>query len=332
MNIQTQVSLAPYTTFGIGGNAEFFVEVRSVEELKEAVLWAKEKGISVTVLGGGSNVLVSDRGVTGLVICNKIEGITYEDEMVHVGAGVVFDDLVLETVEKGLWGLENLSAIPGTVGAAPIQNIGAYGVEVSSVIESVHTSHLTDGSERVFSNKACAFGYRDSFFKTEEGRNYIVTGVTFHLKKEGDPHIEYKDLQNYFIDTPTQRQVRDAVIEIRSKKFPDWHKKGTGGSFFKNPIISKEQYEVLEKKYPELPGFPVGDRVKVPLGWILDKVLHIKGVTNERGTVGTYEGQALVIVNHGGATAEEVDAFAQKIAEDVFGITDIRIEREVRSI
>jgi len=332
MQIEEQVSLAPHTTFGIGGNAAFFVIVRSVEELQESVAWAREKEVSVTILGGGSNVLVSDDGVDGLVIKNEIGGITYDGNVVHVGGGVVFDSLVQETVEKGLWGLENLSAIPGTVGAAPIQNIGAYGVEVSSTIESVHTYNLDDGTEHVFSNEKCTFGYRDSFFKTEEGKKHVVTSVTFCPSSDGEPYIEYKDLQKYFNRTPMQQEVRSAVIDIRSKKFPDWHEKGTGGSFFKNPIVSKEQHRSLSEKYPDLPGFPQGDEMKIPLGWILDKVLHLKGVSNASGTVGTYEGQALVLVNHGEATAAEVDAFANKIAEDVFGITGISIEREVRSV
>ena len=333
MEITAQELLAPHTTFGIGGNAAFFVSVHTVEGLQEAIRWAKGKSVNIKVLGGGSNVLVPDEGYDGLVIHNCIGGILYDGDGVHVGAGVMFDDLVADTVAKGLWGLENLSAIPGTVGAAPIQNIGAYGTEVSSYITEIHAYHIDTDTEKVFSNEACMFGYRDSFFKTEEGKEYVVVGATFKLRADGGPNITYKDLQHYFEGTvPTQREVRDGVIEIRSNKFPDWKEKGTAGSFFKNPVISKELFATLQETYSNMPGFDTEDgQVKIPLGWILDKVLHLKGVTNDTGTVGSYEKQALVLVNHGGATADDVNTFAKKIIQDVFGITGIRIEREVQN-
>jgi len=336
--IEEHISLKPYTTFGIGGPAEFFVSVDSVEKLKEAVSWANTYGHPITILGGGSNVLVADEGVQGLVIVNEIKNTTYkedeDDVLVEAGGGHIFDLLVAEAASRDLWGLENLSAIPGTVGASPIQNIGAYGTEVSSCIEKVFAYDSVKEIEKVFTNKECAFAYRDSFFKKPEGKKYIVTSVVYRLSKKGTPNCSYKDLKNYFGEKkPTLSEVRSAVIDIRSKKFPDWTKEGTAGSFFKNPIVTEATYSALQEKYPEIPGFftEKGD-VKIPLGWILDVVLKLKGTTNKLGTVGTYQKQALVIVNKNGATKKDVDMFAEEVVQKVFDATGITVEREVTDI
>jgi len=336
--IQKNIPLAPYTTFNIGGPADYFTVVSSEQDLCGALEWATEQKQPVTILGGGSNVLINDSGVRGLVVKNSIGGVSHEEEgntvYVTAGAGIVWDELVAETVAEGLWGLENLSLIPGTVGATPVQNVGAYGVEVSNLITKVRVYDLEKEDFSELLPNACMFAYRDSVFKTEKGKRYIVTAVTYALSKVPNPQLEYKDLQKKFgagKNTSSLTEIREAVISIRTGKFPDWHQKGTAGSFFHSPIISKEKYEELLSIYPGLPAFPVGDmQMKVVLSWFLDKVLHLKGVREEK--VGTYERHVLVVVNHGGATARDVDTFAKQIEEKVLKATGIKIKREVRML
>lgn len=340
MKIQSNVSLREYTTFHIGGPAEYFVEVTSVPELERAVTWAEEKNVPLTILGGGSNVFVGDEGVRGLVIHNMITGRDVEERgdevLLTVGAGEVFDKIVAFSVEKGWWGLENLSCIPGLVGATPIQNIGAYGVEIKDYVVSVEVYDPRMHAIRDMTAEECAFGYRDALFKHEEGKHYIVTRVTYRLTKKPTPILHYRDLALWnearaSNAPPTLQEIRSAVCVIRSQKFPDWNVMGTAGSFFKNPTISRAHFDELREQYPAFPGYETenGD-VKVPLGWILDHVLDLRGY--RFGNVGTYEGQALVLVNHGGATATELETFVQNIAKKVFDVTRIAVEWEVTKL
>lgn len=331
--IEENVPLAPFTTMGVGGPARYFSVAKDEEELLSLVNEAETKSWSVIILGGGSNVLFRDEGVNGLVIKNEIKGITNlgtEDEsvIVKVGAGEKWDSFVGHTVTEGWWGLENLSAIPGSVGATPIQNVGAYGVEVADVISSVRVYSLSKREFLELSNSDCRFGYRDSIFKTPAGQDFIVTGVTFKLSIAPNPKLHYKDLAARFKDTnPSQADIREAVIEIRANKFPDWREIGTAGSFFKNPIIPRDHFEKLHAEYPELSGFPEeNDQVKVSLGWILDKVCELKGF--REGNVGTYEKQSLVLVNYKEVTTDEILTFAEKIKARVKEKTGIDIERE----
>lgn len=324
--------LATHTTLQVGGPAEYFTTVTTEEELVEACRYAHERSVPVKILGGGSNVLVPDAGVSGLVIQNHITG--FESDIVGdtvtltVGAGEVFDEVVAQTVRSGWWGLENLSHIPGLVGATPVQNVGAYGVEVKDLIKRVRVFDRTREQFAELAPEDCQFAYRDSIFKRPAGATLVITAVTFTLSTQPRPQLTYRDLQERFADaTPSVPEIREAVIAIRAKKFPDWHRVGTAGSFFKNPVVSSEQFAKLQAEYPELPGFATDRGVKVPLGWILDKVLQYKGV--REGAVGTYQGQALVIVNHGGATATEITEFAKQIANDVKASIGIEIEWEV---
>lgn len=336
--IKEKVKLAPFTTLKIGGEAEYFLVAKTEEEIKAGADFACARALPIVVLGGGSNVLVSDEVVAGLIIKNELLGIEYQTEgdnvFVTVGAGVVWDDLVRDTVERGLWGLENLSAIPGSVGAVPVQNVGAYGVEAGELITKVRAYDLGKDVFVEFGPDECQFGYRDSFFKTKEGRRFVITAVTFKLSTEPKPLLHYKDLSEYFSDTeatPTLAEIRSAVIDIRKRKFPDLKEFGTAGSFFKNPVISKEEAEALSIIYPELPLFPQTDgRVKVSLGYILDKICDLRGF--KEGRVGLFERQALVLINHGGANATEVETFAKEVAEKVFEKTKIKIEWEVNKI
>ena len=341
LNPRLGIPLAPYTTMKVGGPAEFFAVVEDEEDLRASLSFAKEKELPVVILGGGSNVLISDEGLKGLVIKNEIEGISYKeigDELlVTAGAGVWWDDLVKETVMKGLWGMENLSSIPGTVGATPIQNVGAYGVEVAELIRGVRVYDSVEEVFKVMTPLECQFGYRDSIFKTKKGKRFVVVEVTYVLSKIAKPRLEYKDLaerfggigpseQSSFV--PTAAEIREAVIDIRKKKFPDVTVVGTAGSFFKNPIVSEAESEALRLAYPELPMYPQSDgRVKVSLGFILDKICGLRG--SREGSVGLYENQALVLVNYENASAKNISDFAKKVADEVFVKTKVVIEPEV---
>ena len=353
------VSLASLTTFKIGGKARHFFPIKEERDIREAISFAAKKHLPIFVLGGGSNVLVSDEGFSGVVIYVATSGISYEEKggatFSRAAAGVSWDTFVADTVSRGLWGLENLSGIPGTVGAAPIQNIGAYGAEAKDSIESVRALDMRTGKEKIFSNTDCKFEYRDSFFKSVEGKNFIVTEVTFRLSKEPKPNISYKDLKEYFGEPqeaqvfslrnasaltrrsvaagsvlarkPVLPAIREAVLEIRSKKFPDLSKVGTAGSFFKNPVISKEHFEKLKTKYPDTPFFAAKNGVKVPLAFILDKICGLKGF--KKGSVELFANQPLVLINQGGATAKDIKNFSAEIKKIVKEKTNIDIEEEV---
>lgn len=337
LSIQKDVPLAPLTTLGVGGAAEFFVRAHTESELSEAVAWANNNGHPLTIIGSGSNVLVADEGVRGLVIHIDIDDVTFMEDgdvvLVRAGAGVIWDDLVASVVKKGLWGFENLSAIPGTVGATPVQNVGAYGVEVGDYIRAVRVYDMKEEVFKVLPGAACMFTYRDSLFKHAEGKHFIVTQVTYVLSPIPQPHTTYKDLNVVFgerTEQPSLQEIRDAVTAIRANKFPDTDEIGTAGSFFHNPIVSQEQYEKIRATYPEFPAHTTDDgRMKLVLAWFLDTVLHLRGV--QEGRVGMYEKHALVLVNHGQATAYDIETFAHTIEKKVFDTLGVRIEREVKT-
>jgi len=332
LDIQQNIALAPCTTLGVGGFAEYYVEVRNEQELEQAVSYAETKNIPLTVLGEGSNVLVADEGVKGLVIrpffTQKIYEETPDGVRADVGAGVTLDDFVADAVSRNLWGVENLSGIPGTVGATPVQNVGAYGVEVSDIIISVRVYNMQTKKFFEIKNSECNFLYRDSRFKKE--KNIIITHVSFLLQKNSQPQISYKDIAEYFSQntSPALQEIRNAILDIRSKKFPDWTVEGTAGSFFKNPIITQDAYNTLLLEYPDIPGYILDSgEVKVSLGWILDKVCNLKGF--REGNIRLYEKQALVLVCKKGISADEIKNFSKKISQKVFEKTKIKIENEV---
>ncbi len=335
MKFEKDVLIAPHTTFKIGGRARFFCMVNSTEELLEALQFARIEEVPFFVLGGGSNVLFSDGDFPGLVIHMNMKGVQVEERKeqsrVTVAAGEHWDSFVEQTVRLNLWGLENLSLIPGSVGASPVQNIGAYGVEVMNCVDSVHTIDAETGKEKIFSNKECRFAYRDSIFKKLGFKRYIITAVTFVLSTKPSPNLTYKDLHQYFLDrnitTPTQREIRDAVIEIRTSKFPNLATVGTAGSFWKNPIIDPSDYERLASAYPGLPSYPAGEKIKVSLAWILDRVCNLKGYS--QGKVRLFERQPLVVVSEQGALSSEVRHLSEAVSGIVEGKTGIRVEPEV---
>ena len=372
MRIQEHISLKELTTLKIGGVARYFVLAQSISELKEAIAFAKEKEVPFMILGGGSNILIHDSGFQGLVIKNEFKGIEYpshrteteqergtDTKLIIAGAGESWDELVATTVERELWGLENLSGIPGSVGATPVQNIGAYGAEIKDTLEWVEVFDAESGEVQRIANADCEFEYRDSIFKNPENKCLIITSVAFRLKTNGTPNLEYKDLKERFKiqdsrfkkEWPALADIRKAVLEIRSKKFPDLTQFGTAGSFFKNPIISQEQFDKLKKQYPDLHGFSLSYSplrkgalpssaggmlassnqklmVKLPLAWILDNICNLKGY--RKGNVALFEKQPIVLVNLGDATADEIKEFAEEIIACVKSKTGIDIEPEVQ--
>lgn len=326
-------SLAPHTTFATGGPARYFATATTVDEVKEVVRFAQEHTLPLFVLGGGSNLLVSDEGFPGVVLQPMLTSVTVVDQAVdtvrvRVGAGVELDAFIEETVARGWWGIENLSSIPGTVGATPVQNVGAYGVEMSDVIEAVLAFDRDTNKVVTLTHEECGFAYRDSYFKQHRDR-YIILAVVVVLSTVPRPQLHYPDLQALTTTTaPSQQAIRETVQAVRQRKFPDWTKEGTAGSFFTNPIITTAAAAELQARYPALPLFSLVDnQVKVPLGWILDKVLGYKGY--RAGKVRCFEGQALVVVADHGATTSDVLTFANQVATAVYDATGITIAPEV---
>lgn len=337
MTIKEGVLLAPYTTFCSGGFARFFCTVTSEEELLDALSFAKKKHIPFFILGGGSNILFSDSGFDGLVIRMAMCGVKYEEkgDIVYVTAqaGEIWDAFVLKSLEKGLWGLENLSYIPGTVGASPVQNIGAYGVEVKDTILCVRVLDSDSGEFMALSRAECDFSYRKSIFKKKEYKKYIIVSVTYELTRIPNPRLEYKDVALFFGlgTTSSLEHIRNAIMAIRREKFPSLDMYGTAGSFWKNPIVSKEKIDELKKNWPELPTFSVSDGMyKIPLAWVLDVALHLKGYSV--GACRLFEKQPLVLVSKKDTSSKEIELFAFDIEKRVYDVSGINIEREVELV
>lgn len=334
MIIRENVPLSSLTTFRVGGNARFVTECESKEDVKDALVFAREQKLPWSVLGEGSNVLAKDGGYPGVVIAMRIPDTAAVESdqgiLLTAGAGVHWDTLVHDAAARGLWGLENLAGIPGTVGAAPVQNIGAYGMEVKDTLYEVHVINARTGEEQVFANDACDFGYRESRFKKEP--ELVIVSVSFLLQRDGEPQIGYKDLAAAAaqgIDLTTPESIGNAVRAIRARKFPDLSVVGTAGSFFKNPTIPGVTYDTLKERYPDMPGFPNEHGVKIPLAYVLDHILDLRGYTE--GNISLFTQQPLVLVTHEGATEEEIDTFADAIEARVREATGIAIEREVQS-
>ena len=330
------VPLADLTTMRVGGTARYFFIIKNEADVISAYSFAKENGTSFFVLGGGSNTVISDDGFAGVVMKMEMKGVHFSDE--HDGAviavaeaGENWDTFVAMTIEHGLYGLENLSAIPGTVGAAPIQNIGAYGIEVSDTIAWVEALDPVTMSTHRFRARECHFGYRDSFFKTAEGRELIVLRAAFSLKRNGDLRIGHDDIKKYFSERKLPIElsaIRQAITDIRSAKLPDLRNIGTAGSFFKNPVISRSKADELCVRYPGALCFPVDDKnVKISAAWLIDHVGGWKGY--HEGGIGVYEKHALVLVNYGTGTAAELISLAEKIIADVKNKTGIALVPEV---
>jgi UDP-N-acetylmuramate dehydrogenase len=332
--IQENVSLVHFNTFGIDVSAKWFVEITSEEALSSLLKSGFGHDKPLLVLGGGSNMLFT-KNFDGLVIRINIQGIeervSGEDAIVKAGAGVSWKYLVNYCVESGFAGIENLSLIPGTVGASPVQNIGAYGVELKDVFESCVALNIQSGERRTFTYADCGFGYRESVFKSALKGQYIITEVSYRLSTVPALNLKYgaiqQELERRGIDNPTIADVARVVSEIRVSKLPDPSTIGNAGSFFKNPIISKAAFEGIHAKFPAIVSFPVGDdQVKLAAGWLIEQC-GFKGKVV--GNTGTWKNQALVIVNHGTATGQEVYDFSEQIIETVANTFGVELEREV---
>ena len=334
MNIQHNVSLKPYNTFGIDVVAKHFVTISTLKELQEVL--ALQDYPKKFILGGGSNILLT-KDVDALVILIRLKGIsiiskTDDTVLVKANAGENWHEFVLWTLSHDFGGLENLSLIPGNVGTSPIQNIGAYGVELKDTFESCEALNLETKTITTFNKKECDFGYRNSIFKQHAKGQYIITSVTFKLStKNHILHTNYgaiiSELETMQVTTPTIQEVSKAVIAIRESKLPNPKEIGNSGSFFKNPVVDKTIYLQVLEQFPDVPSYPVSDtQVKIPAGWLIEKA-GFKGKRIEN--YGVHKNQALVLVNYGGASGYDILRLSEIIQKTISRIFTISIESEV---
>lgn len=335
MQIQHNISLKNFNTFGIDVNAESYVSVASVSELTEVLTLKKE----IFVLSGGSNLLLT-KDIDKLVVHINIKGIKAQElseneVLVSVQAGENWHEFVLWCISKNYGGLENLSLIPGNVGTCPIQNIGAYGVEVKNTITEVEAIEIETGNIKLFKNTDCNFGYRNSIFKNELKGKYIITKVVFKLTKDKHTfNYSYGAIQSELnsknITQPSLKDISDAVVTIRNSKLPNPKEIGNSGSFFKNPVISAQAFAKLKEDHPNIPSYIISDKeVKIPAGWLIEQ----SGFKGKRiGETGSHKNQALVLVNYGNATGKEVYALAQSIQKTILENFEITLDIEVNVI
>lgn len=334
--LQENVNLKPFNTFGITVHSKFFASFTTVDELKNLLFKLNDRRL--LILGGGSNVLFQG-DFDGVILRNEIKGIeliqeTDKDVILKVGAGVAWHNFVLHAIKKGWGGIENLSLIPGSVGASPMQNIGAYGVEIKDVFESLEALEIATGQLRTFTHEECQFGYRESVFKKELKNQYVITSVTYKLSRLPQLNTSYgaieEELKLRNITKPTIKDVSNAVIAIRQSKLPDPKKIGNAGSFFKNPVIPSSQFTELQKRYENLPSYKIDDEnVKVPAGWLIDQS-GWKGKTI--GDYGVHKRQALVLVNYKNAKGADIYDLSEQIIQDIWSRYGIKLEREVNII
>ncbi|WP_438976557.1 UDP-N-acetylmuramate dehydrogenase [Polaribacter sp.] len=335
MNIEENISLKNYNTFGIDVTAKRFISIDSVYQLQELLKVEKD----IFLISGGSNMLLT-KDIEKLVVHIDIKGVSIDQEnenevFLTVNAGENWHEFVLWCVDNNYGGLENLSLIPGNVGTCPIQNIGAYGVEVKDTITKVETLHIETSKLVQFSNEECKFGYRNSIFKNEVKGKYIITSVSFKLTKQNHNfNTSYgaieAELASKNITKPNLKNISDAVIAIRKSKLPDPKEIGNSGSFFKNPVITKAHFLTLQKTYPEIPSYIISEnQVKVPAGWLIEKA----GFKGKRfGDFGVHKKQALVLVNYNNATGKDIYNLAETIQKEIKSKFEIKLEIEVNVI
>ena len=337
--MKTNINLRPYNSFGFDAVAKEFVEINDANELQTLIKSGDLQRQKTLILSGGNNILFQNEVFDGLVMYINTKGIEILKEggnevVVRAQAGEDWPDFVRFCVGKGWHGVENLAHIPGKVGAAPVQNIGAYGIELKDNFAQCEAIDLTTGETKVFTKEECRFGYRESIFKGELKGRYVITSVDFLLKKDAPLHLEYGNIKAYLeqngIVNPTLQHLHDAICAIRDAKLPDVKQIGSAGSFFKNPVIEKAQFEILLKEYPTMPHYdePNG-KVKVPAGWLIEQA-GWKGWRNEQ--VGVYDKQALVLVHYGGGKGCDIVELAHKIQESVEEQFGIRISPEVNFV
>jgi UDP-N-acetylmuramate dehydrogenase len=339
--LQENISLRVYNTFGIAAGARYFAQVRSVQQLGELL---RGNRYPLLVLGGGSNILFT-KDVDGLVLKNELMGIekVAEDEAyvyVKAGAGENWHGFVLHCIANGWAGVENLSLIPGNVGASPMQNIGAYGVEIKEVFHQLTAYHIHDHQSVVFSAADCAFGYRESVFKQRLKNQFVITDVTFRLYKQPRFNVSYgavaQQLEAMGVHDLSIKAISDAVIAIRSSKLPNPAELGNAGSFFKNPVVPQAQYAILKAQYPNIVGYAQeGGQVKLAAGWLIEHCGPAEGQSwkgYRQGDAGCHAKQALVLVNHGDATGQEIYALSERIVQGVADTFGVALQREVNIV
>ena len=327
-------SLKAHNTFAIDAQCSRFLEYGTVEEAQQIATILRDGGDPFIIVGGGSNLLLT-QDFQGVVVHSAIRGMEpVGDGLLRCGSGEAWDDVVAHSLTTGLYGAENLSLIPGDVGASAVQNIGAYGAEVKDLIVRVETVEIATGRLCVFSNADCQYGYRDSRFKHEWKNRYLITHVTYQFSQEYRPRLDYgnirQELERQGIAEPTAGQLRQVIIDIRNAKLPDPKVMGNAGSFFMNPVVSRAKYDELAAQYPQMPHYTIdAGHEKIPAGWMIDQC-GWKG--RSLGRAGVHDKQALVLVNRGGATGQEVVALCQAIQHDVQQKFGIDIHPEVNII
>jgi len=337
MQVAENFSLKAYNTFGVDVMARKFISVHNTEELRDVLQQAYAS--EIFILGGGSNMLLT-KDIDKTVVHIGLKGIELisesRDEVVlKVGAGENWHQFVLYCIEKGYGGLENLSLIPGNVGTAPVQNIGAYGVELKDTFESCEAMRIQTLEVDTFTGTQCEFGYRNSVFKNKLKGEYIITSVNFRLSKNNHKlSTSYgailEELDKHNIKTPTIKNVSDAVISIRQQKLPDPRELGNSGSFFKNPVIEETEFKKLQKQFSEIPFYTLDEnKIKIPAGWLIDQA-GLKGF--RKGDAAVHKNQALVLVNYGDATGQEILALSKEIQDKIYKKYGIRLEPEVNVI
>ena len=338
MEILRDADLLPHNTFHVAARAARLARFRSTDELRTLLATPELKDLPRLVMGGGSNMLLT-RNWPGVVLLNEIEGITLVEEtgehvVVRSGSGMVWHEFVAHCVGQGWGGIENLSLIPGKVGAAPMQNIGAYGVEIKDVFDHLEALRISDGSVVRFSKAECRFGYRESFFKREGKGQYVILSVAFKLAKHPELHTHYgsikAELDKRGITAPTIQDVSDAVIHIRRSKLPDPRALGNAGSFFKNPVVADPVAEKIKAEHPDVVSYPAGEgHVKLAAGWLIERA-GWKGF--REGNLGVHKDQALVLVNYGGSTGQAIYDLSTRVLESVKEKFGVELEREVNII
>ena len=351
--IREYVDIKDYSTIKIGGEFRYFTIINDIKDIINALSFSKEKKLPIFILGGGSNIVFSDGTLNILALKNEIKGFEIVNETseyidIKVGAGEIWDDIVKKTVDMNLYGFESLSAIPGTVGAGPVQNIGAYGSEIKDTLLEVEVFNIEKGNILLISDKDCKFGYRDSIFKNEKKGQYIITAVIYRLKKikqqeknssekvlgrggqERSSVILYPGVSKYFenkkIENPTLKQIREAVIDIRKDKLPDPKEIPNVGSFFKNPIVPVEIASRIERDFPNAKFFPVDKKfIKIPAGWLIENV-GLKGKSFD--SISVYNKNALVLVNNGNASLNDLIKVKNEIIKTVNDKFGIILEQE----
>ena len=326
-------SLKEHNTFGIEAKCRRFLEYTNIEEAQQVAQILRESDTPYIIIGGGSNLLLT-KDFEGIVVRSDVLGYYIDGDRMTCGSGEVFDEVVEASLQAGLYGMENLSLIPGDVGASAVQNIGAYGAEAKDLIVSVEAVEIATGHLVTILGKDCGYGYRQSKFKQEWKNRYLITHVTYQLSTTFEPHLDYgnirTELERKGIKEPTAQQLRDTIIDIRNAKLPDPKVEGNAGSFFMNPIVSREKYVQLAAQYEGMPHYDVdAEHMKIPAGWMIDQC-GWKG--RSLGRAGVHDKQALVLVNRGGATGAEIVALSDAIRADVKAKFGIDIYPEVNII